>query len=132
MVTQRAVAVLAVLFGAATVLAGSRVLTGTNPGYVVFRPLLLYNTSMGVVYIAAGLLTWRQLGRGRTWAGAVLLLNLLVLIAIAILYAGGWAIAADSLAAMSFRTAVWGAFFLALSRIPRGGPGWPTGRAGRP
>lgn len=39
---------MAVLFGAATLVAGGRVLLGADPGYEVFRPLLVYNTAMGV------------------------------------------------------------------------------------
>jgi hypothetical protein len=49
------VAVVAAVFGLATIVAGGRVLTGwSDPGYVVYRPLLIYNTAMGVAYLAAG------------------------------------------------------------------------------
>ncbi len=47
-------AAVAVLFGIATVVAGTRVLSGSDPGYLVFRPLLIFNTAMGVAYLAAG------------------------------------------------------------------------------
>jgi hypothetical protein len=72
MMKQRAVAVLAVLFGTATMLAGSRVPAGTDPGYIVLRPPLDYKTVMGVVYIAAGIRNWRDLRRRRIWAGSIL------------------------------------------------------------
>ena len=48
----------AALFGVATIFAGGRVLLGSDPGYVVFRPLLIYNTIMGVFYIAAAFTIW--------------------------------------------------------------------------
>ena len=41
-------ALVAVRFGVATVVAGSRVLLGADPGYAVFRPLLWCNAAMGV------------------------------------------------------------------------------------
>ena len=116
---HRSVAILAVIFGVVTVLAGGRVLAGVDPGYVVFRPLLLFNAAMGVVYVWAGLRAWRDPRRGRAWARAIALLNLLVLCAVAVAYVAGAGVAVQSLAAMSFRTLVWGGFFLALSSASR-------------
>ena len=46
------------MFGVATLFAGSRVLLGSDPGYEVFRPLLIYNTAMGAAYLAAGITVW--------------------------------------------------------------------------
>ncbi|MEO7359574.1 MAG: hypothetical protein ABI120_04550 [Gemmatimonadaceae bacterium] len=68
----RTVAVaVAVLFGLATVVAGSRVLRGSDPGYVVFRPLLIYNSVMGIAYIAAGIMIARNLQHGKNAAGVI-------------------------------------------------------------
>lgn len=119
MTVQRVVAAVAVVFGVATLVEGGRVLAGADPGFVVFRPLLLFNATMGVVYILAGLLTWSDHRRGRTWARAIALVNLCVLGAIAIVYALGYGVATRSLAAMSFRTLVWVGLFLALSWVGR-------------
>jgi hypothetical protein len=103
-----AAAAVAVLFGVATVMAGGRVLLGiSDPGYVVFRPLLIYNTAMGVAYVAAGVAMWRCLRCGVHAAAIVFALNLLVLVAIFAVYSSGGAVAVESLGAMSFRTAVW-------------------------
>jgi len=110
---QAVAALVAVLFGVATLFAGGRVLLGGDPGYVVFRPLLLYNTVMGAVYIAAGVTIWRNLVRGRYAAGAIFLLNLLVLAGIVLLYRGGTEVAVDSLRAMTLRTVVWLALLVA-------------------
>jgi hypothetical protein len=104
----------AAAFGLLTVVAGGRVLAGANPGYVVFRRLLLFNTAMGVVYLAAGILMLRSLERGRFAAAAIFLLNLLVLGIIGYLYATGGAVAIDSIRAMTFRTGVWLVIFLGL------------------
>ncbi len=117
--SQKALALAAVVFGAVTIVAGTRVLTGSDPGYVVFLPLLIYNTTMGVVYIGVGAIGWRSLDHGRNGAAAVFLLNLLVLAAIWILYTSGGAVAIDSLRAMMLRTAVWGVLFVGFRWLNR-------------
>lgn len=108
-------AVVAMLFGVATVLSGGRVLLGADPGYTVFRPLLVYNTAMGFAYVAAGFVLWRRPAVGRLAAGGIFVLNLLVLVAIVVIHRSGGAVAVDSLRAMSFRTVVWLAVFVAAS-----------------
>lgn len=112
-------AAVAILFGIATLFAGGRVLLGSDPGYVVFRPLLIYNTAMGAAYLAAGVAIWRSANAGRYAAGAVFLLNLLVLVAILVVYRGGGAVAVDSLRAMTLRTVVWLVLFVAVSWLVR-------------
>ncbi len=104
---QRAIALAAMLFGALTLFAGGRVLGGADPGYVVYRPLLIYNFLMGFAYIAVGVLAWRQLAAGRLGAGMVFVLNAVVLAAVVYLYQSGAAVAADSVRAMTLRTVVW-------------------------
>ena len=110
---------IAVLFGVATLFAGSRVLLGSDPGYEVFRPLLVYNTAMGVAYLAAGIAIWRGVNAGRYAAGVIFLLNLLVLVGIVVIYRSGGAVAVDSLRAMTLRTVVWLALFIAVSWLGR-------------
>jgi hypothetical protein len=100
-------AVVAVIFGLATLAAGTSVLLGSDPGYAVFRPLLVFNTTMGAVYIVVGLLAWRHSRLGLYGAASIALLNLLALCAIAYLYAPEGPVASTSLQAMAFRTAVW-------------------------
>lgn len=107
-------AVVAMIFGVATIAAGTRVLLGADPGYVVFRPLLFFNTAMGFAYIVVGVLAWKRSGLGARGAGLVAALNLAVLLAIALLYAADRPIATTSLKAMAFRTVVWVVLFLVL------------------
>ncbi len=111
-VIQRVFALVAVVFGLVTIVAGSRVLAGTEPGYIVFRPLLFYNVVMGAVYIAAGVAAWRSAAHGKYSAAAIFILNLLVLGAVGYLYASGGAVAMESLRAMTLRTVVWLVLFL--------------------
>jgi hypothetical protein len=112
-------AFVAAAFGVVTIVAGGRVLAGADPGYVVFRPLLVFNTAMGAVYLAAGIVIWGSPPKGRLAAAAICLLNLLVLTGISGLYATGGAVAIESVRAMTFRTGVWLVLFLALVRLSR-------------
>lgn len=116
---QGILAGVAVVFGIATIAAGGRVLLGSDPGYVVFRPLLLYNTTMGVVYLAAGVTAWRSLERGKFAAAAIFVLNLLVFGFIGYMYATSDAVAIDSIRAMTARTGIWLALFLGLAWLDR-------------
>ncbi len=89
----RVVAVAAVLFGLVTLAAGARVLAGADPGYVVFTPLLIFNTGMGAAYVLAGGAIWKNARWGT-----------------------GDTVAIDSVRAMAFRTAVWLTLFIVLLR----------------
>ena len=116
------VAAVAVLFGVATLVAGSRVLLGSDPGYAVFTPLLLFNTLMGFAYIAVGVLAWRRTPLAVRGAAVIALLNVAVLGGIALLYTRGGPVAVNSLQAMGLRAAVWIVLFLVLllaSRVGR-------------
>ena len=107
-VLQRAAAVVAALFGLATIASGGRVLAGwSDVEYVVFRPLLIFNTIMGVAYCAAAVTIWRSVHWGRRAAEAIVVLNLVVLGSLILLYKSGGAVAIDSLGAMAFRTVGW-------------------------
>jgi hypothetical protein len=110
-------ALVAVVFGIVTIIASTSVLLGSGPGYVVFRPLLIYNAVMGPAYVATGVIAWRDRGRGRHAAAAIFVLNLFVLTAIGYLYATGSAVASESLRAMTLRTVVWLALFLGLGWV---------------
>ena len=116
---HRVLALAAVLFGLVTIIAGTRVLVGSDPGYNVFLPLLLYNTAMGVAYIAVGVTTWGNLNRGKYAAAAIFVLNFLVLGIIGYLYTVGTSVAVESVRAMTFRTVVWFVLFLGLAWMCR-------------
>lgn len=110
-------AIIAALFGILTLFAGSRVLLGADPGYKVFRPLLLYNTTMGAAYLATGIAIWRNLRWSKFATGLIFSLNLLVLVSIVLLYSTHAAVAVESLQAMTFRTTVWLVLFVAVVRF---------------
>lgn len=118
-IIQRVLAFVAALFGLVTIIAGTRVLVGFDPGYIVFRPLLLYNTTMGIAYVAAGIIAWRSFDKGKYAAATIFVLNLIVLAVICYLYRVGSAIAINSLRAMILRTVVWLALFVGLAWMSR-------------
>lgn len=111
---QRIIAFVAIAFGLVTILAGGRVLGGADPGYVVFRPLLVFNTTMGFVYVAAGIVMLRSAPLGRLAALSIFVLNLVALAGIGFVYAAGGAVAVESLRAMAFRTGIWLILLLGL------------------
>lgn len=119
---QWALALVAAFFGLLTLLAGTRVLLGADPGYLVYRPLLVYNTVMGLLYVAAGALIWNSTHRGKQAAAAICLLNLLVLALAAWLHSQGQGVALDSVQAMMLRTGVWLLLFLGLAWLSRRRP----------
>jgi hypothetical protein len=136
-IARTIVVAVALLFGVVTLFAGGRVLLGFDPGYVVFRPLLIYNTAMGFGYLAAGITVWRNVNAGRHAAAAIFFLNLLVLVAIIVIYRNGGAVAVESLRAMTFRTVVWLMLWVGASWLVRrqsqqaARPAAETGRFGR-
>ena len=96
-------------------IAGARALLGVDPGYVVYLPLLRFNTIMGVVYVAVGAIVWRSLLLGVYGAAAICVLNLVALGVISYLYTPNGSIASTSIQAMMFRTVVWLVLFLVLA-----------------
>jgi ABC-type transport system involved in multi-copper enzyme maturation permease subunit len=118
-IAQGVLVLVAAVFGLVTIIAGTRVLLGSDPGYIVFWPLLIYNTAMGIAYMAAGVVAWRNLERGKYAAAAIFVLNLLVLGAVGYLYAAGSAVAIESLRAMTLRTVVWLVLLLGLVWVAR-------------
>ncbi len=116
---RRSSAFIAAAFGLMTLFAGGRVLAGIDPGYVVYQPLLIYNTTMGFVYIAAGVLIHRSLRLGRLAAAAIFTLNLLVFAFVGCLYATSDTVAIDSVKAMTLRTGVWCVLFLTITWLDR-------------
>jgi hypothetical protein len=111
---RQIVAVIAVLFGLASLAAGGSVLAGRDPGYPVYLPLLVFNTIMGLFYVGAGVLAWRGAPAARTVAAGIVGANALVLAYIVFLYRSGGGAAIDSVRAMVLRTAVWVALLLLL------------------
>lgn len=97
----------ALVFGVITIIAGSRVLLGGDPGYVVYKPLVWFNTVMGGVYLIAGVLALKNPRLGIFGAAVICILNLAALGALGVLYSPNGGIADMSLKAMAFRSAVW-------------------------
>ncbi|MBL4831244.1 MAG: hypothetical protein JKY55_15330 [Aliivibrio sp.] len=113
------ISLVAVLFGIVTLAVGTSVLFGVDPGYTVYRPLLIYNTVMGGVYVFAGLLIWRNLKQSQYLAAVIFSLNVIVLIALYLLNSGEHLIAVDSLRAMSLRMVIWLGLYVGLKWLSR-------------
>ncbi len=84
---QTAAAVIAFVFGLVTILVGGMTLFGFfDPGYIIFVPLLIYNTMIGFFYTATGILIWQQHHKALQASKFIFLFNLVVLIIITLLY----------------------------------------------
>jgi hypothetical protein len=112
-----------VLFGLVTLVTGVSVLAGRDPGYLVYRPLLVFNTVMGVVYVVAGVLAWRRARVAWMAAAGIAGANVLVLAYIAALHRAGGPTAPESVRAMLLRAGAWLVLTLALV--------WARGPSGR-
>lgn len=127
---QRWSALIAGLFGIASVMAGGRILLGLgDAGYAVVKPVLVFNTTMGLVYLLAAILILRDVERGRLLAVVIAVVNVAVLLWIAARRAGGGVVATETLAAMTLRSVVWIGIAAAL-RHERAGR-WAVGRPDR-
>lgn len=106
----------AVLFGLMSLLAAGSVLMGArDAGYPVVQPLLVFNMIMGVPYIAAGWLILARKPAAVRAAGAIALINLLVL---GLVLWPEWDVAPESRTAMAVRTVVWVVVYTALAWRP--------------
>ena len=110
-------AIIATTFGLITIWVGGMTLFDFfDPGYVIFVPLLIYNTVMGFFYTATGVVIWQQHPKALQASKFIFVLNILVLIIITLLYLTNFEVAFNSLKAMSFRTLVWGVIYFSLTK----------------
>ena len=109
-------AIIAILFGLVTIFSGYRVLFGiSDPGYMVYLPLLIFNILMGFIYLIAAWFIWTNLERGFKLSKLIAFMNLGVLIIIGALFLlSANVIAIDSIYAMSFRTFVWFGIYFSI------------------
>lgn len=109
-------AIIAILFGLVTIFSGHRVLFGlSDPGYLVFLPLLIFNILMGFIYLIAAWFIWTNLERGFKLSRLIAFMYLGVLIIIGALFLlSANLIAIESIYAMSFRTLVWFGIYFSI------------------
>lgn len=119
----RALALLAVAFGALTLQEGGGVLFGpgaTRAAAGDYVPFVLWsNFLMGFAYVAAGLGLLLRQSWGVRLAALILAITLATFVAFAIHIALGGAHETRTLVAMSLRTLVWGVILLAARRLMR-------------
>ncbi|WP_445665873.1 hypothetical protein [Fodinibius sp. AD559] len=117
---QTANAIIAIAFGLITIWVGGTTLLGfSNPGYVIFLPLLIFNTIMGFAYLGTGILIWQQHHKATKASKIIFGLNTLVLVIITLLYWINFDVAFNSLKAMSLRTLVWAIIYSSMAKIKR-------------
>lgn len=116
----RAVAIVAVLFGALTVWSGGNVLFGSGAAaagnYVPF--VVWFNFLAGFAYVAAGIGIWRRKAWATGLAAALALLTAIVFAAFGGWVATGGAYEMRTVAAMTIRTLLWTAIAALLLMLP--------------
>ncbi len=120
----RAAALVAMVFGVATVISGGRVLFGGDAARqaagAVVPWVLWFNSAAGVAYIAAGLGLWLRQSWATRLSAAIAVASVLVFAAFGVHMALGGAYEVRTVAAMSLRCAFWigMAWFAARSAGP--------------
>jgi hypothetical protein len=105
---HRFAAIPAFIIGLLSIKEGGSVLLGlATKAYPVLPWLLWYNVGMGFVSVAVGAGLWMQRRWGRSLAGVILLCHGMVFLSLMALYLSGRTVAAISIMAMLFRTAIW-------------------------
>ena len=105
---HRTAAVLALIIGLMTIVEGGSVLLGleTKP-YPVLPWLVHYNVVFGFLSLFAGAGMWMEKGRVVTLAKFILACHAIVLLFLSVISLLGMTVAAVSIMAMFFRTAIW-------------------------
>ena len=99
-------AVLALLIGTMSAVAGSLVIVGINkPNYQVLDWLVVYNILVGIISIGSAVLIWKKYWRAFATVIIIALAHLTVLALLLTLFRE--AAAEESIKAMIFRVAIW-------------------------
>lgn len=110
-------ALVAGIFGILTLIAGGRILLGLGEaGYTVIRPVLLFNTVMGALYLLTAVLIVRSNERARPLALFIAATNVIVLLSILVMRATGGTVANETMGAMTLRSVVWVVIAVVLMR----------------
>ena len=119
-----AAALVAIVFGVATIRAGGRVLFGVPEAVTAagnYVPFVLWFTfAAGFFYVVAGVGFWLRRRWSFVLAAAIAVATVAVFVAFGIHVAGGGAWEPRTMAAMTLRSVVWIVLaFVAARRIPR-------------
>ena len=106
----------AFLIGLMAAITGTRVLTGSfDPGYSVLTWLVIYNVSMGIVSILAGVLIWKEKANAQVLSGIITIGHISVLISLLTIFSS--VAATSSIKAMIFRSVIWIVIFLVVRKF---------------
>jgi len=101
-------AILGIIIGVLTIIAGSKVLLGISlPNYSILRWLVIYNVLFGVISVIAGIGLWNLLSWAVLLSRVITALHGLILIILILMFMLGKPIAVQSIMAMLFRTTIW-------------------------
>jgi len=110
---HRMAAILGIIVGVLTIIAGSKVLLGiSSPNYSILRWLVIYNVSLGAISLITGIGLWNH----RSWAillsGVITAFHCFIFIILIVMFILGKTVAFQSILAMLFRTTAWLGIFV--------------------
>lgn len=110
---HRMAAILGIIVGILTIIAGSKVLLGISfPNYSILRWLVIYNVSLGAISLITGIGLWNR----RSWAillsGVITASHGFIFIILILMFILGKTVAFQSILAMLFRTTAWLGIFV--------------------
>jgi len=114
---QKIAAIIALLIGLMSVIAGSKVLFGIeSKEYNILLWLVSYNVIMGIASILTAILIWKNKEIFKSFAIFILIAHFTVFIYLKLISATA---ASESINAMIFRTGIWLAIVLLTRIIPK-------------
>ncbi len=109
----RIIAVLASIIGIIAAINGSRVLLGSfDPGYQYFTTLIVYNITLGLVSVIAGVLIWKRLNTALLLSFFIAGAHIIVLLLLITIFSD--VISDHSVNAMTFRSVAWIIFSIVI------------------
>jgi hypothetical protein len=102
---NRIASVLAFVIGAMSIVAGGMAIRGWDPGYSVLGWLPVYNFVVGALTLIPAILLWRNRRQAPIASISIFVVHAIVTALLFTAFRG--AAARESIAAMSFRLAVW-------------------------
>ncbi len=110
---HRMAAILGIIVGVLTIIAGSKVLLGIpSPNYSVLRWLVIYNVSLGAISLITGIGLWNHRSWGILLSGVITAFHGFIFIILILMFILGKTVAFHSIMAMLFRTMAWLGIFV--------------------
>jgi len=115
-IIMRIIAVLASIIGIMAAITGSGVLLGMfDPGYQYFLTLIVYNITMGLISVIAGVLIWQRFYSALILSSFITGAHIIVFLLLKTIFSD--VISDHSVNAMAFRSVAWIIFSIVIWKV---------------